>query len=273
VRAQCRRAQGDTAAADEDEKRFNAAAARTAWDYYLPGHTAGWNGDLDEAIRSYQAALRLQPNHYNSLFFLALRFNTDRINRRPEAVQLLRACAALRPDDCDPYMARTSCYRLLGQMDDALADIRQAIRLGPNFAGPHNNLAWFLATCPDPKLRDPARAVEAARKAVELAPQDSGTWNTLGAALYRAGDWKAAISALEKSVALAHDNQLAFNGFFLAMARSQLGQKGEARTWYDKAVAWMEKNAPRDLELVCFRAEAAALLGLADLPADVFAGP
>ena len=98
VRAECRRRQGNTAAADEDDKQFKAAAARTAWDYYLPGHTAGWRGDLDEAIRSYRAALRLQPNHYNSLYFLAMRFNTDKINRRPEAIQLYTACIALRPD-------------------------------------------------------------------------------------------------------------------------------------------------------------------------------
>ena len=71
VRAECRRRRGDTAAADEDVKRFKAAEAQSAWDYFLPGHTAGWRGDLDEAIRSYHAALRLQPNHYNSLFFLA----------------------------------------------------------------------------------------------------------------------------------------------------------------------------------------------------------
>src|SRR5207237_6604407 len=75
VRAKCRRGQGNTAAAAEDEKQFKAAAARTAWDYFLPGHTAGWPGDLDEAIRSYQAALGLQPSHYNSLFFLAMRLS------------------------------------------------------------------------------------------------------------------------------------------------------------------------------------------------------
>ncbi len=35
----------------------------------------------------------------------------------------------------------------------------------------------------------------------------------------------------------------------------------------------METNRPRDGELIRFRAEAAALLGVADLPDDVFARP
>ena len=57
------------------------------------------------------------------------------------------------------------------------------------------------------------------------------------------------------------------------MAHRRLGREDVARTWYDKAVAWMEKNRPRDEVLVRFRAEAAALLGRDDLPADVFARP
>ena len=33
-----------------------------------------------------------------------------------------------------------------------------------------SNLAWYLANCPIPELRNPARAVELGRKAVELSP-------------------------------------------------------------------------------------------------------
>src|SRR5262249_6669046 len=106
VRAECRRRQGNAAAADEDEKQFKAAAARTAWDYFLPGHTAGWRGDLDEAIRSYQAALALQPNHYNSLFFLAMRLSLPKFNRHAEAIAYHTACIALRRDHVFAYTNR-----------------------------------------------------------------------------------------------------------------------------------------------------------------------
>ena len=49
---------------------------------------------------------------------------------------------------------------------------------------------------------------------------------------------------------------------FLAMAHWQLGDKILARSWYDKVVSWMEKNQPNNEELLRFRAEAAALLGV-----------
>ncbi len=66
-------------------------------------------------------------------------------------------------------------------------------------------------------------------------------------------------TALEKSMEL-RDGGDAFDWFFAAMAHWHLGNKPLARSWYDKAVTWMEKNQPKDEELIRFRAETAALL-------------
>src|SRR5262249_50938537 len=123
----------------------------------------------------------------------------------------------------------------------------------------HNNLAWHLATDRDPKIRDPERAVALAKKAVELAPDVGTYWNTLGAAHYRAGDWKAAIAALNKSMELRNGGD-AFDWFFLAMTHWQLGAKDEARQWYGRAVERMDKNAKDNDELRRFRREAEELL-------------
>ena len=54
----------------------------------------------------------------------------------------------------------------------------------------------------------------------------------------------------------------AIDWFFLAMAHERLGHKDEARTWYDRAAAWMDKNQPKNEELRRFRTEAAELLGI-----------
>jgi Flp pilus assembly protein TadD len=100
-----------------------------------------------------------------------------------------------------------------------------------------------------------------ARKAVEKAPRSGSYWNTLGVARYRAREWKGAIEALEKAETLEPEKYLAINGFFLAMAHWHLGQTRDARIWFDKAAAQMEKNRSTD-EPHRFRAEAAALMGL-----------
>jgi tetratricopeptide (TPR) repeat protein len=147
----------------------------------------------------------------------------------------------------------------------ALAGYRAVLDLDPNRVTTLNNLAWLLATCPDEQLRDPPRALELAKKATELAPQYAHQWNTRGVAHYRAGDWDAARDALEKSMAQYAGRaeawtQESFNSFFLAMAHARLGNGAEARRWYDRAVRWMERYQPDDMELRRFRAEATELL-------------
>jgi serine/threonine protein kinase/tetratricopeptide (TPR) repeat protein len=137
-----------------------------------------------------------------------------------------------------------------------------------DLAGTHHGLAWSLLTCPDLKLRDPNRAVRLARTAVELVPNDETFWGGLGMAHYRAGDWKAAVAALDKCLRLGRGGD-AGDRFFLAMAHHQLGNRDEARKHYDRAVAWLAtnsqalaKNPQQTEELHCFRAEAAELLGI-----------
>jgi len=146
-------------------------------------------------------------------------------------------------------------------MADAIVQYREGIRLDPNSPAALNNLAWILATGPDPKFRNPARAVQLAKKAVELEPKQGMWWKTLGAAQFRAGDWTATIEAMNKSMEFRKGGD-AFDWFFLAMAHWKLDQKEEARKWYAQAVGWTEKNQPNSEELRRFRAEAAELLEL-----------
>ena len=124
---------------------------------------------------------------------------------------------------------------------------------------PRNALAWMLASRPDARPHDPARAVIVAREAVALAPADGTYWSTLGVAEYRAGNAKAAAAALEESMKLRPGGD-AYDWLFLAMVRRQLGDRVDARRWYDRSVTWIEANAPHDQDLLCFRAEAARLL-------------
>jgi serine/threonine protein kinase/tetratricopeptide (TPR) repeat protein len=128
-----------------------------------------------------------------------------------------------------------------------------------------NGLAWRLATCPDVKLRNPKRAVDLAQRAVALAPKDGSIWNTVGVAHYRAGDWKACLAALEK-VPEFLPSATSWDWFFQAMAHWQLADKDRARQYYQLAVDWMDKNRPKNEELGRIRAEAAALLGIAEQP-------
>jgi tetratricopeptide (TPR) repeat protein len=133
---------------------------------------------------------------------------------------------------------------------------------GPGAPGANENqFAWFLATCPDESFRDPAQAVVLARMAVTRAPARWDYWNTLGAACYRAGDPAEAVKALQKAVEL-HTGD-ATDWFYLALAHQRLGQTEKARASYDRAVAWVEAHKAGSSELRLLRAEAAARLNVA----------
>jgi tetratricopeptide (TPR) repeat protein len=134
----------------------------------------------------------------------------------------------------DGWPIRAQLYEKAGKWDQAVADYAEAIRLSPEILQWQTALAWLLTNCPNPLIRNPRRAVELARKGVSGEHRVEWAWNALGAAHYRAGDWKAAVEALEKSIELRHGGE-ALDWYFLAMAYQRLGKTDEARRWYDKA--------------------------------------
>jgi tetratricopeptide (TPR) repeat protein len=139
------------------------------------------------------------------------------------------------------YRLRALANSRLGRYEQARSDFQAALKCGPAYAWTNSSLAWLLATCPDAKLRDPDKAVELASKAVQLAPKVGDCWRTLGVAHYRAGDWKAAVAALNRSLKLGPGGG-AVDRLFLAMAHQKLGNHDEARKAYAQALAWLEKN-------------------------------
>jgi tetratricopeptide (TPR) repeat protein len=169
----------------------------------------------------------------------------------------------------DPaWFQRGLAYSGLNEFRKALDDFREASRLRPDKPDVHDALARLLADCPHTDLRDPLEAVRRAERATELRAGNYEYWNTLGLAHYRNGDAKAAIAALETALTLP-DGGNAVSFFLLAMAHGMLGHLDEARTWYDKSVAWQneyEKSPSPDQRLLeharRFRIEAEDVLGL-----------
>ena len=229
-----------------------------AWWLGQRGEAYGQLKQWEKAIADYSKAIDLEPK------------NAWRLSQRAEAngelKQWDRAIAdyskviELEPKNVWRLGNRAEIYSRLKQRDKARADYARIVELEPKNAEAYNNLAWFLATSATAGLEHPNRAVELAKTAVDLAPKEGRLWSTLGVAQYRAGNWKAAIAALQKSDELLQGNHLSINAFVLAMSYRQLGNEAGARKWYDQAVGWMEKNKPQAEELLRFRAEAEQLL-------------
>jgi serine/threonine protein kinase/Tfp pilus assembly protein PilF len=247
-------------------------------------------GRVADALKLREATVALKkaklgPDHSSTLTSMHNLANSyENYGRSAKALKLHEHILTVRKARFGPEHASTiitinalaRCYARVGRYAEAAKLLEDALALDktksganrPESFGTMESLASFLADCPDARYRNVARAVELAKRALNDTDHAAkGRWNTYGVAVCRAGKWKDAISALEKSIELRHGGD-SFDWFFLAMSHSQEGHKEEARKWYDKAVAWMEKNMPQNEELRRSRAEAAELLGVKELPAQ-----
>jgi tetratricopeptide (TPR) repeat protein len=230
---------------------------------------------VEQAIGFMRAAVALRPD--NGTLHLNLGVLLRSARRSEQAIVAFRRGHELQPSRESELQLRKGlneqglACRKSGQWEKAIASFEEASRLTPKTpeqAGSHRELAWLLSTCPDPKLRNPALALQSAGIAVQSAKPDGASWSALGVARYRAGDWDGAIAALERACELRSGGGAAEH-FFLAMAHLKRDGKGPARPFFDRAVRWMKEQAKainanpvQKEELGRFRAEAAELLGI-----------
>ncbi|MBL8821679.1 MAG: tetratricopeptide repeat protein [Planctomycetia bacterium] len=244
------------------------------WLNYNLGYALSDRKEWGEATRFYTAAIAIRPNSPSTLSNLG--YALLKRSKFDEAVACYRRAIELDPTfarahrDLSLALSDPGALSDQDKWDEAITFARRAIELEPKHPfGPirlADSLAgkgWVLANNSDPKLRDLKQALELGKKAIEIAPQSSWSWQKLGWIQYRAGNWKESIEALETSCKLQKVQEGspgdAFQWLFLAMAHKQLGHQEEAHKWYDKAIK-LEKGWPYILRL--FRAEAEELLGV-----------
>jgi serine/threonine protein kinase/tetratricopeptide (TPR) repeat protein len=133
--------------------------------------------------------------------------------------------------------------------------------LGPDERQSRDELAWFLATCPDDAFRDGAEAVRIARRLVEEEPRNPRHQLTFGLACDSAGDWRGAIEALERQPPVLLNRDVLSN-LLLARAHWRLGQAEEAWMCYQRALSRWEQQPNQSLRLRRIRAETETILGI-----------
>jgi serine/threonine-protein kinase len=181
-------------------------------------------------------------------------------------IALYSASLSLLPVNPELYRRRGEAWLKDDDAERAIADFEMAWLLHPDrprmnqqLISTCNNQAWDLVAVPSAEA-DARRALQFARRAVSLAPEEALYVNTLGVAQYRNGQMDGAISTLEKSLKLGRGRFDAFDLYFLAQAHAKRGEADKAREYFEQAVRW--QNAQKNLsstyqkELDSFKAEA-----------------
>jgi serine/threonine protein kinase len=127
--------------------------------------------------------------------------------------------------------------------------------------------ARLLATCPDPRFRDPARASDLAARLVERSPREQRFRLTLAAARYAKGDYQAAAHTLAEAAKLSSPEFWNFDGdidcnLLQALVHGRLGRRDQARACYEKALTYLRKKRTWQGYYRRLCAEAEEILGL-----------
>ena len=183
-----RQGQYDMAIADFDrtiELNPNYANA-----YFNRGELHYELGKFRRAIADYNQCLRRQPRDsaaYNSRGHAYYRIGNYR-----SAVSDYNQSIRIDPNNAAAYTNRGDSYADVGSYRQAAQDYRSAIRVDPKLGRAYQSAAWLMATCPDERYRETEKAVNAARRAVELDGEDYRYLDTLAAAYANAGDFEKA---------------------------------------------------------------------------------
>jgi tetratricopeptide (TPR) repeat protein len=162
-KAEYDKALADYNAVIEQDPKFDWAYHVRGWIYYR-------RMDYDNALADYEKAIKLVPTE---AVFYRDRANVAFIRKKyDDAIPDYTKSIEMDPTYNVPWNLRGKCWEAKKEYAKAVADYEKAAQLAgkqPYHAGYHTAVAMLRAACPDEKVRDGKKALEAAQKAYELA--------------------------------------------------------------------------------------------------------
>jgi Flp pilus assembly protein TadD len=153
-----------------------------------------------------------------------------------EAVIQWREAVRLAPNVAKAHHLLGLALQDRGDLRAAIAAFQQALRLNPDNATAYVHLALALEAKGDAK-----EALAAYQRALQLVPTSPYVHNRLGHLLAAAGDWEGAVREWQRTTQLLPDYAYAYAN--LGEALEQRGKKGEALAAYERAIL-LDPQAP-----------------------------
>jgi protein O-mannosyl-transferase len=158
-----------------------------------------------EAQSELEGGLQLDPDDAGLHFFLGHALSGQRMYDAAE--EQFAQSARLAPQDPAGHFQWALLLAARHKIPEAMAQYRAVLELQPDLPEALNNLAWLLASSPDPQLRNGAEAVQLAMRACALTHTNEAVHiGTLANACAEAGRFEEAAAWAQKAseVAQAH---------------------------------------------------------------------
>jgi tetratricopeptide (TPR) repeat protein len=208
---------------------------------------------LDKEIAALRKAIGTNPEDFSASWRLANTLRQKRFSGTAAAVAFQRL-AELRPDDVGLWYLAAQAHLTAGDRDGYRRICGEMLKRFGKTSDPEVADRMLYAFLPE------AGAVEDAAALLplgELAGTREKNARVLGGALYRAGNYEAAIPRLEEGQGRAWDH------LFLAMAHHRLGRAERARDYLQRASRQIANEGypwPENVEAEHLLSEAQALM-------------
>ena len=197
------------------------------WMLGMLGTALARKGQIEEAIRHYEVALRLKPN--NSVVRNLLGVALGRRGQSDEAIIQFQETIRLSPDYHEAHYNLGNTLLEKGQTDEAIRQYQEVIRLKMDNAELHNNLGLALA-----RKSQTDEAIRHYQEALRLQPDDPDIHYNLGTALARRGQVDEAIRHYQEALRLKPNRAETHNN--LGAAFYQQGRNDEAIRQFQEAL-------------------------------------
>jgi tetratricopeptide (TPR) repeat protein len=125
-----------------------------------------------------------------------------------ESIAEYREAARLDPTNANLWMRLGQAYEQTGRGEDALHSLEKGSEADPGNAGILNQMGWLYATAEPATLRDPAKALAYAQRAVEASGGgDANILDTLAEAYYANRQFDKAIETEERALEIAPEQE------------------------------------------------------------------
>ena len=156
----------------------------------------------EDAEASFKAAIAQKPDFFaahNDLGNLLLV-----TGKYDEARACFLKLLELRPGNAKALTSLGNIHFLQGETGRALGYFAKALEDDPDMTSTLANTAWILATAADDKLRDASKAMQHAKRAVELSKRDDPSiLQVLAGAHAAAGEFDQAVASCVEAAKLA----------------------------------------------------------------------
>jgi tetratricopeptide (TPR) repeat protein len=155
----------------------------------------------NEALSDFSEAIKLDPGYAWAYAQLADIYSRQK--NQDKALENVNKALEKKRDFVEGHRLKAWVLNRMGRCKDASEEFKIVEKLSPNDPWSIQDEAWFRLTCPDETLQDSSKAMELARKALELTGGKDGlVHETLAEAYFRQGDPLKAVEHQKKAIQL-----------------------------------------------------------------------